>query len=107
MKRAFANDLRERSGARHLNQTQVARIMESSQSGIAKMEAVDPSVPIDLLITYPPQDWRPSKGRGEDRLKGVRRCELTLIRPLRCHMLLTAYAVERILASDGVCRAHG
>jgi len=51
----YSSKLRERRGARHLNQTQVARIVESSQSGIAKMEAVDPSVPIDLLITTLPK----------------------------------------------------
>lgn len=50
MKLALANDLEERRGARHLDQTQVARIVGSSQSGIAKMEAVDPSVLINLLI---------------------------------------------------------
>jgi predicted XRE-type DNA-binding protein len=50
MKLALADDLRARRVARHLNQTQVARIVGSSQSRIAKMEAADPSVSIDLLI---------------------------------------------------------
>ena len=50
MKLALAEDLRSRRVARHLNQTQVARIVGSSQSRVAKMEAADPSVSIDLLI---------------------------------------------------------
>ena len=50
LKLALAQDLRTRRVARHLNQTQVARILGSSQSRVAKMEAADPSVTIDLLI---------------------------------------------------------
>ena len=50
MKLALAADLRARRIERHLNQTQVARIVGSSQSRVAKMEAADPSVSIDLLI---------------------------------------------------------
>ena len=50
MKLALAEDLRARRVERHLNQTQVARIVGSSQSRVAKMEAADPSVSIDLLI---------------------------------------------------------
>ncbi len=50
MKLALAADLKARRRARHLNQTQVARIVGSSQSRVAKMEAADPSVSIDLLI---------------------------------------------------------
>lgn len=50
MKLALAEDLRARRLKRHLNQTQVARIVGSSQSRVAKMEAADPSVSIDLLI---------------------------------------------------------
>ena len=50
MKLSLAADLRSRRVARHLNQTQVARLVGSSQSRIAKMEAADPSVSIDLLI---------------------------------------------------------
>lgn len=50
MKLALAQELRERRVAQHLNQTQVARMVGSSQSRIAKMEAGDPSVTIDLLI---------------------------------------------------------
>ena len=50
LKLALAEDLRLRRVARHLNQTQVARIVGSSQSRVAKMEAADSSVSIDLLI---------------------------------------------------------
>jgi predicted XRE-type DNA-binding protein len=50
MKLALAADLRARRLERHLNQTQVARIIGSSQSRVAKMEAADGSVSVDLLI---------------------------------------------------------
>ena len=50
MKMALAQDLRTRRLERHLNQTQVARIVGSSQSRVAKMEAADPSVSLDLLV---------------------------------------------------------
>jgi predicted XRE-type DNA-binding protein len=50
MKLALAQDLRARRLERHLNQTQVARIVGSSQSRVAKMEAADASVSIDLLV---------------------------------------------------------
>lgn len=50
MKLALANDLKERRVARDLSQTQVARIVGSSQSRVAKMEAADPSVSVDLLV---------------------------------------------------------
>ncbi len=50
MKLALAADLRARRVAQHLNQTQVARMIGSSQSRVAKMEAADTSVSLDLLI---------------------------------------------------------
>lgn len=50
MKLALAEDVRALRLDRHLNQTQVARILGSSQSRVAKMEAADSSVSIDLLI---------------------------------------------------------
>ena len=50
MKLALADALRARRLERHLNQTQVARIVGSSQSRVAKMEAADPSVSLDLLV---------------------------------------------------------
>lgn len=50
MKLALAADLRARRLEKRLNQTQVARMIGSSQSRVAKMEAADASVTIDLLI---------------------------------------------------------
>jgi len=50
MKLALAADLRARRVAQHLNQTQVAKMIGSSQSRVAKMESADASVSIDLLI---------------------------------------------------------
>jgi hypothetical protein len=49
-KLALAADLRARRVERNLNQTQLARIIGSSQSRVAKMEAADPSVSVDLLV---------------------------------------------------------
>jgi len=37
-------------GAMHLTQTEVAEAIGSSQSRVAKMEAGDPSVSMDLLV---------------------------------------------------------
>ena len=50
MKLSLAGELRKRRKERHLTQSQVARILESSQSRVAKMESADPSVSMDLLI---------------------------------------------------------
>ena len=50
MKLALAANLRARRLEKHLDQTQVARLIGSSQSRVAKMEAADPSVSVDLLI---------------------------------------------------------
>jgi len=50
MKLGLAENLRKRRQARKLTQTQLARRLRSSQSRVAKMEAADPSVSIDLLV---------------------------------------------------------
>lgn len=50
MKLALSKYLKERRAAKHLTQHDLARLLESSQSRVAKMEAGDPSVSIDLLI---------------------------------------------------------
>ncbi len=50
MKLALSTALRERRRAQQLSQTALARRLESSQSRVAKMEAGDPSVSIDLLM---------------------------------------------------------
>jgi hypothetical protein len=50
MKLALARELRARRAARGLTQTEAARRLRSSQSRVAKMEAGEPSVSVDLLI---------------------------------------------------------
>ena len=46
----LSHGLRERRTRRRLSQEQLARLLGSSQSRVAKMESGDPSVSIDLLI---------------------------------------------------------
>jgi len=46
----LSETLRHRRKSRSLSQVQVARILNSSQSRVAKMEGGDPSVSLDLLI---------------------------------------------------------
>ncbi len=50
LKVRLATDLRERRRRRSLTQADLAKRLRSSQSRIAKMEAGDPSVSLDLLI---------------------------------------------------------
>ena len=50
MKVALSERLRKTRKRRHLSQTELAERIGSSQSRIAKMEAGDPSVSIDLLV---------------------------------------------------------
>jgi predicted transcriptional regulator len=50
MKLALADSLRSLRHERRLTQTQVAEILESSQSRVAKMEAADATVSLDLLV---------------------------------------------------------
>jgi DNA-binding XRE family transcriptional regulator len=50
LKLTLSRGLRERRARRKLTQAQLARLLKSSQSRVAKMEAGDPSVSIDLLI---------------------------------------------------------
>ncbi len=53
LKLALSRKLRERREARKLTQTELAEQLGSSQSRVAKMEAGDPSVSLDLLVrTY-------------------------------------------------------
>ena len=47
---ALARSLKARRGAKRLAQSDLAKLLGSSQSRVAKMEAADPSVSIDLLI---------------------------------------------------------
>jgi predicted transcriptional regulator len=46
----LADSLRRRRQKRNLSQTDLAKLLHSSQSRVAKMEGGDPSVSIDLLI---------------------------------------------------------
>ena len=50
LKARLATSLRARRRRRSLTQADLARRLQSSQSRIAKMEAGDPSVSLDLLI---------------------------------------------------------
>jgi len=50
MKLALSKNLQERRKERSLTQEQLAHLLRSSQSRVAKMEAGDPSVSLDLLV---------------------------------------------------------
>ncbi len=50
LKIRLADGLRDRRQRNRLSQVQLARMLRSSQSRIAKMESGDPSVSLDLLI---------------------------------------------------------
>jgi hypothetical protein len=50
LKLRLADGLRAQRLRRRLTQVELARVMKSSQSRVAKMEAADPSVSVDLLI---------------------------------------------------------
>ena len=50
MKLALSRNLQERRREKILTQEQLARLLKSSQSRVAKMEAGDPSVSLDLLV---------------------------------------------------------
>jgi len=50
MKLELSKNLQERRKDKSLTQGQLARLLKSSQSRVAKMEAGDPSVSLDLLV---------------------------------------------------------
>jgi predicted XRE-type DNA-binding protein len=50
MKLALAESIRRRRQRRKMTQTQLAKLLDSSQSRVAKMEAADESVSLDLLV---------------------------------------------------------
>lgn len=50
MKLRLSESLRRRRRRRRLSQVQLASLIKSSQSRVAKMEGGDPSVSIDLLV---------------------------------------------------------
>ena len=57
LKIKLAEGLRQRRQQKGLSQLDLAARLESSQSRVAKMEAGDPSVSLDLLIRC--EGWRP------------------------------------------------
>ncbi len=50
LKRELAKNLQKRRLEKKLTQVELARLLKSSQSRIAKMEAGDPTVSVDLLV---------------------------------------------------------
>ena len=50
MKVALAATLRQQRAEQHLSQVAVAKLLQSSQSRVAKMELADKTVTVDLLI---------------------------------------------------------
>ena len=50
MKLVLSKNLQERRKEKSLTQEQLAHLLRSSQSRVAKMEAGDPSVSLDLLV---------------------------------------------------------
>lgn len=50
MKLALSRSLQERRLKKNMTQAELADLLESSQSRVAKMEAGDPSVSFDLLV---------------------------------------------------------
>jgi len=50
LKLALSRELRARRTAKGISQAALARELKSSQSRVAKMEAADPSVSVDLLL---------------------------------------------------------
>jgi predicted XRE-type DNA-binding protein len=49
-KLALSRNLRDRRTDKGLSQTALAKLLNSSQSRVAKMEAADPTVSVDLLL---------------------------------------------------------
>ena len=50
MKLALGNSLKVQRAKKNMSQVELAKMVRSSQSRVAKMEAGDPSVSIDLLM---------------------------------------------------------
>jgi transcriptional regulator len=50
LKVSLARYLQKKRRTRHLTQDELARIIRSSQSRVAKMESSDPTVSIDLMV---------------------------------------------------------
>ena len=71
MKLSLSRSLRERRQRRGVSQMELAKRLHSSQSRVAKMEAGDPSVSMDLLVSsllvlgVSPADLAKTIRRGE------------------------------------------
>jgi len=50
LKLTLSENLRKRRQRKNLTQVELARMLKSNQSRVAKMEAGDPSVSLDLLV---------------------------------------------------------
>ena len=50
LKLSLSRSLKQRRSKKNMSQVEVAKLVKTSQSRVAKMEAGDPSVSIDLLI---------------------------------------------------------
>ena len=50
LKLQLAESLRKKRIQRHMGQTELAKLVQSSQSRVAKMKAADRSVSLDLLV---------------------------------------------------------
>lgn len=50
LKLSFTHALKQARAKRHLSQTELAQRMGSSQSRVAKIEAGDPTVSLDLIV---------------------------------------------------------
>jgi len=50
LKLSLSNSLKERRSKKKITQVEFAKMVNTSQSRVAKMEAGDPSVSIDLLV---------------------------------------------------------
>jgi transcriptional regulator with XRE-family HTH domain len=50
MKLALSEKLKQRRQRKRMTQAELAKLVHSSQSRVAKMEAGDPSVSMDLLV---------------------------------------------------------
>ncbi len=66
MKLALSESFRELREAQNLTQAAVAAQIQSSQSRVAKMEAGDPTVSLDLLVRSPPSIRGFKTGSGKD-----------------------------------------
>jgi len=70
LKHQLAKELKELRRRNKLTQTRTAKLLESSQSRVAKMEAGDPSVSLDLLFR---SLWKLGAS-SETLARAVRKC---------------------------------